>query len=101
MHFGSINIIGSAETSTHFDVERLKNVYMDTEHPESLRRIQEIEAIQPAKPTEEELLPEKPSFTQLLNGPTEVLREGQSVHMDCMVQPINDPNLQVLLLFIF
>lgn len=71
---------------------------MDTEHPESLRRIQEIEAVQPAKPSEEEAVPEKPSFTQLLNGPKEVLREGQSVHMDCMVQPINDPNLKVILL---
>ncbi|OZC07058.1 hypothetical protein X798_05950 [Onchocerca flexuosa] len=86
---------GRAETSTQFDVERLKNIYMDTEHPESLRRIQEIEAVQPAKPSEEELIPEMPSFTQPLNGPKEVLREGQSVHMDCMVQPINDPNLKI------
>ncbi|KAM3716725.1 Kettin [Dirofilaria immitis] len=86
---------GYAETSTQFDVERLKNIYMDTEHPESLRRIQEIEAVQPAKPSEEEQVPEMPSFTQLLNGPKEILREGQSVHMDCMVQPINDPNLKI------
>lgn len=69
---------------------------MDTEHPESLRRIQEIEAIQPAKPSEEEDVSEKPSFTQQLSGPKEVLREGQSVHMDCMVQPINDANLKVV-----
>ncbi|MCP9264543.1 hypothetical protein DINM_022655 [Dirofilaria immitis] len=86
---------GYAETSTQFDVERLKNIYMDTEHPESLRRIQEIEAVQPAKPSEEEQVPEMPSFTQLLNGPKEILREGQSVHMDCMVQLINDPNLKI------
>ncbi|VDK66159.1 unnamed protein product, partial [Onchocerca ochengi] len=86
---------GRAETSTQFDVERLKNIYMDTEHPESLRRIREIEAVQPAKPSEEELIPEMPSFTQPLNGPKEVLREGQSVHMDCMVQPINDPDLKI------
>lgn len=74
---------------------------MDTEHPESLQRIQEIEAIQPAKPSEDDLMPEKPSFIQPLNGPKEILREGQSVHMDCMVQPINDPNLKVMLLSIF
>nr|CDQ05422.1 BMA-KETN-1, isoform j [Brugia malayi] len=86
---------GRAETSTQFNVERLKNIYLDTEHPESLRRIQEIEAVQPAKPSEEELMPEKPSFIQQLSGPKEVLREGQSVHMDCMVQPINDPNLKI------
>ncbi|CAG9532190.1 unnamed protein product [Cercopithifilaria johnstoni] len=86
---------GRAETNTQFDVERLKNIYMDTEHPESLQRIQEIEAIKPAKPSEEEVMPEKPSFSQLLNGPKEILREGQSVHMDCIVQPINDPNLKI------
>ncbi|VDK72603.1 unnamed protein product [Litomosoides sigmodontis] len=89
------NLEGCAETSTQFDVERLKNIYMDTEHPESLQQIQEIEAVQPAKPSEDELMPEKPSFTQPLNGPKEILREGQSVHMDCMVQPINDPNLKI------
>lgn len=76
-------------------MERLKNIYMDSTHPESLRRIQEIEAVQPAEPSEEEFVPEMPSFTQPLNGPKEVLREGQSVHMDCMVQPINDSNLKV------
>lgn len=86
---------GCTETSTQFDVERLKNIYVHTEHPESLRRIQEIEAVQLVKPSEEELIPEKPYFSQPLNGPKEVLREGQSVHMDCMVQPINDPNLKI------
>uniref|UniRef100_A0A915PRJ2 Ig-like domain-containing protein n=1 Tax=Setaria digitata TaxID=48799 RepID=A0A915PRJ2_9BILA len=89
------NSEGQAETSTQFDVERLKNIFMDTEHPESLRRIQEIEAVQPAKPSEDEYVPEMPSFTQELNGPKEILREGQSVHMDCMVQPISDPNLKI------
>lgn len=67
----------------------------DTSHPESLRRIQEIEAMQPAKPEEEDYVPEKPVFTQQLSGPSEILKEGQSVHMDCMVQPINDPRLKV------
>ncbi|KIH53561.1 immunoglobulin I-set domain protein, partial [Ancylostoma duodenale] len=43
----------------------------------------------------EDLPLEPPVFTQQLSGPTEVLKEGQSVHMDCVVQPINDPNLKI------
>ncbi|VDO27823.1 unnamed protein product [Haemonchus placei] len=89
------NEAGRTETSTEFDVERLKSILADTAHPESLRRIQEIEQLQPAKPSEPELPPQAPVFTQQLSGPDEILKEGQSVHMDCIVQPINDPSLKV------
>ncbi|VDO67652.1 unnamed protein product [Heligmosomoides polygyrus] len=89
------NAAGKAETSCEFDVERLKSIMSDTAHPESLRRIQEIEQLQPAQPSEPELPPEKPVFTKELSGPEEILKEGQSVHMDCVVQPINDPSLKI------
>ncbi|EYC08130.1 hypothetical protein Y032_0067g131 [Ancylostoma ceylanicum] len=89
------NAAGKAETSCEFDVERLKSILSDTAHPESLRRITEMEQLQPAKPSDEDLPLEPPVFTQQLAGPTEVLKEGQSVHMDCVVQPINDPNLKI------
>uniref|UniRef100_A0A7I4YU80 Ig-like domain-containing protein n=1 Tax=Haemonchus contortus TaxID=6289 RepID=A0A7I4YU80_HAECO len=89
------NEAGRTETSTEFDVERLKSILADTAHPESLRRIQEIEQLQPAKPSEPELPPQAPVFTQQLSGPDEILKEGQSVHMDCIVQPINDPSLKI------
>ncbi|WKY10685.1 hypothetical protein Q1695_002781 [Nippostrongylus brasiliensis] len=89
------NAAGKAETSCEFDVERLKSIMSDTAHPESLRRIQEIEQLQPAKPSEPELPPEPPVFTKQLSGPEEILKEGQSVHMDCVVQPINDPSLKI------
>ncbi|VDM78989.1 unnamed protein product [Strongylus vulgaris] len=89
------NAAGKAETSCEFDVERLKSILSDTAHPESLRRITEMEQLQPAKPSEEEMPLEPPVFTQQLTGPSEVLKEGQSVHMDCVVQPINDPNLKI------
>ncbi|KJH46031.1 immunoglobulin I-set domain protein [Dictyocaulus viviparus] len=89
------NPAGRAETSCEFEVERLKSIQDDTAHPESLKRIQEIEQIQPAKPSEEDIVMEPPVFTQQLTGPSEVLKEGQSVHMDCVLQPINDPNLKI------
>ncbi|GMR57574.1 hypothetical protein PMAYCL1PPCAC_27769, partial [Pristionchus mayeri] len=86
---------GQAETSTSFQVDRLGGIISDTAHPESLRRIQEIEALKPALPSEADAPLEAPSFPQQLSGPTDVLKEGQSVHMDCVVQPINDPNLKI------
>lgn len=86
---------GQAQTSTRFEVIGHDVIFTDTSHPESLRRIQEIEAIRPARPEEVDLAPEAPQFTQQLQGPTDVLKEGQSVHMDCTVQPINDPKLKV------
>ncbi|CAI4222564.1 unnamed protein product [Auanema sp. JU1783] len=89
------NASGRAETSTVFDVERLKTILSDTAHPESLKRIREMEQLQPAKPSDDDAPPEPPIFTQQLTGPTEVLKEGQSVHMDCVVQPINDPSLVI------
>uniref|UniRef100_A0A158P8T2 Titin n=1 Tax=Angiostrongylus cantonensis TaxID=6313 RepID=A0A158P8T2_ANGCA len=89
------NSAGTAETSCEFEVERLKSILSETAHPESLRRIQEMEQLQPAKPSEDDFVPEPPVFTQELSGPTEVLKEGQSVHMDCVVQPINDPTLKI------
>ncbi|TKR69858.1 hypothetical protein L596_021954 [Steinernema carpocapsae] len=89
------NEAGQAQSTTKFDVDRLKSIMDETSHPESLRRIQEIEAVKPAMPSEPDLPPEPPVFTQQLNGPSDPLKEGQSVHMDCMVQPINDPNLRI------
>lgn len=47
------------------------------------------------RPSEPELEQIVPVFTKQLSGPTDILKEAQSVHMDCMVQPINDPNLKV------
>uniref|UniRef100_A0A0N5C356 Ig-like domain-containing protein n=1 Tax=Strongyloides papillosus TaxID=174720 RepID=A0A0N5C356_STREA len=89
------NALGKAESTTKINVESLESLIFDTAHPESLRRIQEIEALKPAKPEQIDVTPEPPVFTQQLQGPTEPVKENQSVHMDCMVQPINDPKLKI------
>ncbi|PAV62890.1 hypothetical protein WR25_23783 isoform D [Diploscapter pachys] len=86
---------GTVESSCTFDVERLKTIMDETAHPESLRRIREMEDLKPAAPSDEAPPLEPPVFTQQLTGPTDVLKEGQSVHMDCIVQPINDPTLRI------
>uniref|UniRef100_A0A913I9R6 Ig-like domain-containing protein n=1 Tax=Strongyloides stercoralis TaxID=6248 RepID=A0A913I9R6_STRER len=89
------NDLGKAESVTKINVESLESLIFDTSHPESLRRIQEIEALKPAKAEQIEVTPEPPVFTQQLQGPTESVKENQSVHMDCMIQPINDPKLKI------
>uniref|UniRef100_A0A7E4ZS77 Immunoglobulin I-set domain protein n=1 Tax=Panagrellus redivivus TaxID=6233 RepID=A0A7E4ZS77_PANRE len=86
---------GQATSTTFFDVSGSGTINDETNHPESLRRIQEIEAVRPAEPTDEDQAPDAPVFTQELNGPTEVLVEGTPAHFDCTVQPINDPNLVI------
>ena len=86
---------GTVESSCTFDVERLKTIMDETAHPESLRRIREMEDLKPAVPSDEAPPLEPPVFTQQLTGPTDVLKEGQSVHMDCIVQPINDATLRI------
>jgi len=75
-------ISGQAQTSTSIDFEGSAVIVDDTQHPESLRRIQEIEAIRPPEPTEEDLPPEAPSFTQQLNGQIQDLIEGQPLHLE-------------------
>ena len=75
-------ISGQAQTSTSINFEGSAVIVDDTQHPESLRRIQEIEAIRPPEPTEEDLSPEAPSFTQQLNGQIQDLIEGQPLHLE-------------------
>jgi len=76
-------------------IEGTDVILSDTTHPESLRRIQEIEAVKPAEPSEEELPPQPPQFTQHLTGAVDQLNEGQALHLDCALQPINDPKLRI------
>nr|CAD2187171.1 unnamed protein product [Meloidogyne enterolobii] len=89
------NAVGQAQTSTSIDFEGSAVIVDDTQHPESLRRIQEIEAIRPPEPTEEDLPPEAPSFTQQLNGQIQDLIEGQPLHLECTVMPVTDPKLRI------
>lgn len=90
------NEAGQAQTSTVIDVEGGVLILDETNHPESLKRIQEIEAIKPAQPEDEEVVAEPPQFTQQLQASqTENIVEGQPLHLDCLLIPINDNKLRV------
>lgn len=59
-----------------------------------MRKIQQLEEGKaPHKPQEEDRIFEKPIFTQLLTGPSELI-EGQNAHFECRVLPVGDPTLR-------
>lgn len=51
--------------------------------------------MRPAEPTEDDFPPEAPQFTQELSGAIEDLKEGDPLHLDATILPINDPKLRV------
>lgn len=59
-----------------------------------LRKIRELENYQ--RPAREEIEPDKrkPVFITALNN-LENLKEGEHAHLECRVEPINDPNLKI------
>lgn len=66
---------------------------MDTQHPEGMKKIQQLEQPQQRRPEEPEREFEKPIFTQVLTGPSE-LWEGQHAHYEARVVPVGDPSLR-------
>lgn len=58
-----------------------------------MRKIQELEGRAPVRREEEERVFEKPIFTQLLTGPSELI-EGQTAHFECRVLPVGDATLR-------
>ncbi|KAL3105626.1 hypothetical protein niasHT_021729 [Heterodera trifolii] len=89
------NAVGQAQTSASVQIEGGALILEDTQHPESFRRIQELEAIRPAEPEEPEIVPEAPQFTQELTGLVDDLAEGMPLHLDGTVMPITDPKLRI------
>lgn len=70
------------------------NIQRDTQYPDAQQKIARLEADKgPARPEEPEKVFDKPIFTQLLTGPTE-LWEGQIAHYECRVVPVGDANLR-------
>lgn len=66
---------------------------METQHPEGMRKIQQLEAPHAPRREEADRVFEKPIFTQVLTGPSE-LWEGQHAHFEARVVPVGDPNLR-------
>lgn len=70
------------------------SIQLDTQHPEAQRKIAQLEADKgPSRTEEPEKVFDKPIFTQLLTGPTE-LWEGQTARYECRVVPVGDASLR-------
>lgn len=78
---------------THCFIIAKASIQLDTQHAESMRKIQQLEQPLAPRPEEPERTFEKPIFTQVLTGPTE-LWEGQHAHFEARVVPVGDPSLK-------
>lgn len=89
------NRVGTDKVSTRLSVT-VKSLERDTEYDEGLRRIQQLESSTKYKREEyEEVeIQEKPKFLSPLNGPSSLL-EGEHLHLETRLVPINDPNMKV------
>jgi len=67
---------------------------LDPNRPESWQKIQELEAPRPLAPDEPTAPKLAPKF---LAGPQshEDLAEGQTCHLECQIEPIDDPKLKI------
>ena len=70
------------------------DIQLESQHPEGMRKIKQLEEGKvSSRPEEDERAFDKPIFTQLLTGPSELI-EGQSAHFECRVLPVGDPTLR-------
>uniref|UniRef100_A0A0K8UMS0 Regulatory protein zeste n=1 Tax=Bactrocera latifrons TaxID=174628 RepID=A0A0K8UMS0_BACLA len=89
----AVNPLGEAVTTASMRVVSEASIQMDTQHPDSISRIHQLERPSAPRAEEPERAFEKPIFTQLLTGPSE-LWEGQHAHFEARVVPVGDPSLK-------
>ncbi|XP_023947919.2 titin [Bicyclus anynana] len=87
------NLLGEAVTTAAMRIRTKAAIQTDTQHPEGMKKIQQLEQPLQRKPDEPEREFEKPIFTQVLTGPSE-LWEGQHAHYEARVVPVGDPSLR-------
>lgn len=87
------NPLGEAVTTASMRVRTKASIQLETQHPESVRKLIQLERPQTGRPHQPERDFEKPIFTQLLTGPAE-LWEGQHAHFEARVVPVGDANLR-------
>lgn len=85
---------GEAVVTCSVRVSGSSPIETGTLHEESLAQIQRLESTY-VRPTEGPLPPQqRPVFTKPLKS-IDGLKEGQSAHLECRLEPINDPKLRV------
>ncbi|KAL1117095.1 hypothetical protein AAG570_004423, partial [Ranatra chinensis] len=88
------NALGEAVTTASMKIKTKAGIQMETQHPEGWKQIRKLEeGREPAQRVEPEQVFEKPIFTQLLTGPSE-LWEGQRAHYEARVVPVGDSTMR-------
>uniref|UniRef100_A0A182WJ15 Ig-like domain-containing protein n=1 Tax=Anopheles minimus TaxID=112268 RepID=A0A182WJ15_9DIPT len=89
----AINPLGEAVTTASMRVRTKASIQMDSQHPEGMKKIIALEQPHQQRSDDQEAAFEKPIFTQLLTGPSE-LWEGQHAHFEARVVPVGDASMK-------
>lgn len=90
------NQLGEAVTSCSVKIIAKKDLYLESQHPSGLEKIQYLEDSSRYKRTEvaDEVVKIKPRFVTRPKS-LENMREGQHAHFECKLEPVTDSNLKV------
>lgn len=89
------NSLGEAMTTASLKVASKGSLILDSQHPEGMKKITALESSKARSKGQAETDQkfDKPVFVETLKG-TEAVAEGQQAHMECRIEPTNDPNLK-------
>ena len=89
------NELGEAVTTCVISVSEKRSIIYDTNNPEGLERIQQLEShtIRGLQEVEDKA-PIPPIFISQLRGTTKLV-EGERAHFECRVEPSYDSNLEI------
>jgi hypothetical protein len=88
------NLMGEASTSCALVVQGKSGLLLDTMDRDRLTQLKNLESRARAPQAEGEVEMMKPVFTTALNNADGVTEQSR-VHLECRLEPINDPNLKV------
>lgn len=88
------NTLGEVTTSCTLEVQAKSGLILDTVDDSRLTHLRNLERRERPRVAEEESPITKPVFLTKLNNVQGVIEQGQ-VHLECRLEPLNDPNLRV------
>lgn len=90
----AINANGEAITTCSVEVEGKAGLYLETLDQQRLQKIHDLESYSRPAREDAETPAQRPIFTTPLAS-LDNLKEGDHAHLECRLEPINDPNLIV------
>jgi len=88
------NRIGTATSSITIEIKARSDFILDTQHPEAMSKLARLEQKAPSQLPEDIQMIEKPNFGRPLRN-LENLIEGQAMHMEATLTPVNDATMKV------